>query len=69
MDLLDRKMSSCYGEFTMNIDTLVFWTMTAAWLTAVIHGLVTGHGVLLLVDVMAFPIGILHGILIWLGVA
>jgi hypothetical protein len=53
----------------MNIDTLVFWTMTAAWLTAVIHGLVTGHGVLLLVDVMAFPIGILHGILIWLGVA
>jgi hypothetical protein len=53
----------------MNIYNVVFLVMVAAWLTAVIHGIVTGHAVLLLVDVMAFPIGIIHGILIWLGVA
>jgi hypothetical protein len=49
--------------------TVVFWVMAAAWLTAITRGIVTGHAVLLLVDVIAFPIGILHGILIWLGVA
>lgn len=40
-----------------------------AWITSVFVAISTHAWVLLLVDVIAFPIGIIHGVMVWLGFA
>lgn len=41
----------------------------AAWITHVIHTITHEMWILLVVGAFAFPVGIIHGFMIWLGVA
>ncbi len=49
--------------------TLLFYTTpVAAWFTHLISCLLTAKYILLAIGVIVFPIGIIHGIGIWLGI-
>lgn len=44
-----------------------FITMLAAWLTHIIHCLAAAKYLLLIAGGFIFPVGIIHGISVWLG--
>jgi hypothetical protein len=59
----------------MNSDNAVYvwfvvvFGMIAAWFTHVIHCLMFGKYLLLIAGGFIFPVGIIHGLGIWLGVS
>lgn len=48
---------------------LLYLAFFAAWLTHIITCLIGAKWGFLIAGAIAFPIGIIHGFLIWLGVA
>lgn len=40
----------------------------AAWITSVINCILTEKWVLLVIDLLVAPIGVLHGLMVWFGV-
>lgn len=40
----------------------------AAWLTAIVNSVMTSNVTMLIVDLVFFPVAIIHGIGIWFGV-
>lgn len=48
---------------------LAFLSLPAAWLTHVIYCLMLGKWGFLIAGAILAPIGIIHGFLIWMGVA
>ena len=51
------------------VATMSLAVLTAAWLTSIVTCIKTSAWLLLLAVAMFFPIGILHGVLVWFGVA
>lgn len=39
----------------------------AAWLTHIVVCIKTASWILLIIGALAFPIGIIHGVMVWLG--
>lgn len=52
-------------NYVLGMSTLV--AMVGAWFTHVIASLMAGKYLLLLVGVIFFPIGIIHGVGVWFG--
>ena len=50
-----------------NTTVISIWILTAAWLTHVIHCLVYAKYILLIAGAFIAPVGIIHGVGIWLG--
>lgn len=47
--------------------TLLILVMPAAWITHIIHCLVTAKYLLLIAGAFIFPVGIIHGVGLWFG--
>ncbi len=45
----------------------IFMILVASWLTHIFYCLIAAKYLLLLVGTMFFPVGIIHGLGIWLG--
>jgi len=45
----------------------ILMTLLASWLTHIVYCLITAKYLLLLIGAMVFPVGIIHGAGIWLG--
>lgn len=43
-------------------------SMIAAWLTSIVNCIMTEKWILLVVDLVFAPIGVLHGLMVWFGV-
>jgi hypothetical protein len=50
------------------MDKLLGWAMLAAWCTAVITDLIHSRALMIGIDIFIFPLGVIRGLLIWLGV-
>lgn len=48
---------------------VIFILGISSWLTHIVNCIINNKILLLLVGALVFPIGMLHGILIWLGIA
>lgn len=47
---------------------ILSFTALAAWLTSVIHCISNEKYILLIADILLGPIGVIHGVGLWLGV-
>jgi len=49
----------------------IIWSLVclAAWITSIIECVKTDWVTMLIVDILIFPVGVIHGALIWLGLA
>lgn len=48
---------------------IVFLTMLCAWITHIVNCIATGKFLLLIAGGFIFPVGIIHGIMVWFGFA
>lgn len=63
--LVENKMD----DFLSILASLFSLAMICAWITHVIHCLLTAKYLLLIAGAFVFPVGIIHGIGIWFGVS
>jgi len=49
--------------------TILIIAVVCAWLTHIVTCIIQAKYMLLLVGAFMFPVGIIHGFMIWLGVA
>ena len=48
---------------------VVLMALPAAWITHIIHCLITAKYLLLIAGAFIFPVGIIHGVGLWFGAA
>ena len=65
---MNTKMRN--GNTTAAVGLILFlFTMFAAWLTHIIHCLLTAKYLLLIAGAFIAPVGVIHGIGLWFGVS
>lgn len=69
-------MARRYNSFTSGMDASTygtlgcfgFWVaMIVAWITHVVYCIATSNWILLVIGALAFPIGMIHGVMVWFG--